>query len=184
MTDEKLLKLLKKDPERGIKTLVDKYGALILGVVRGRLAGAGFSEPDAEACAADTVSEFWLGLDKFDPAKGGLRGWLCAMASHNALDLVRKRAREVGSVPIDEAAELIPDDFSLEGEFESREAREELIEAINALGEPDREIIVRKYYLARSSKEIAEKLGMTVSNVDTRSHRAVKKLRERFGGES
>lgn len=184
MNDQKLLRLLRRDPERGIKTLVDEYGALVAAVIRGRLLGRGFCEQDIESCTADTISEFWLDLDKFDPEKGGIRGWLCAMAGHNAADLLRKRAKELGSVPIDEAAELIPDGFSLEGGFESREARDELIRAINALGEPDREILVRKYYLAQSSKDIAQKLGLTVTNVDTRTHRAVKKLRERFGGES
>lgn len=182
MNDERLLKLLQSDPERGVKALADEYGGLVYAVARRYLAPAGFCSQDAEACAADTISEFYLDIDKFDPARGGIRGWLCVIAKHNALDLIRKRAREAGFVPIDDAAELIADDFSVEGDFESRSARRELAEAVEALGEPDRQIIVRKYYLAQSSAEIAKALGMTVSNVDTRTHRAVIKLRKRFGG--
>ena len=184
MKDEKLLRLLRRDPERGINALVDEYGALVYAVIRGQLSPFGFCGQDIEACAADTVSEFYLDIDRFDPQKGGIRGWLCMIARHNALDLIRRSAKERAFIPLDETAELIPDDFSLEGEFVERSEKESLAEAIDALGEPDREIIVRKYYLGQSSKEIAQRLNMTVSNVDTRTHRAVKKLRELFGGES
>ena len=58
----------------------------------------------------------------------------------------------------------------------------ELMGAVKALGEPDCEIILRKFYLSQSSKEIAERLNMTVSNVDTRTHRAIKRLRNELGG--
>ena len=146
MKDEKLLKLLRRDPERGIKALIDEYGALVYAVARRTLNSSGFCDQDVEACTADAISEFYLDVDKFDPAKGGVRGWLCVIARHNALDLIRKRSKELGSIPIEDAAELIADDFSLESDFESRAERAELAEAIEALGEPDREIIIRKYY--------------------------------------
>ena len=58
-----------------------------------------------------------------------------------------------------------------------------VFEAIKDLGELDSEIIIRKFYLSEPSKKIAKKLGMTVSAVDTRTHRALKKLREILGGE-
>ena len=71
---------------------------------------------------------------------------------------------------------------SIELDFESRTERQRLIGAIEALGKPDSELIVRKYLFGQSSKEIGERLGLTASNVDTRTHRAIKKLRESFGG--
>ena len=49
------------------------------------------------------------------------------------------------------------------------------------LSKPDREIIVRKFILGQSSKEIAAILGLSVSNVDTRTHRAIKKLKKELG---
>jgi len=50
------------------------------------------------------------------------------------------------------------------------------------LGEPDHEILIRKFYLLQPSKVIAEKMGMSVSAVDTRTHRAIAKLRDMLGG--
>ena len=57
-----------------------------------------------------------------------------------------------------------------------------IFNAIKNLGEPDSSIIFRKYYYGESSEKIAEILDMTPSNVDTRAHRAIKKLREMLGG--
>lgn len=42
--------------------------------------------------------------------------------------------------------------------------------------------MIRKYYIGQTSKEIAEILDMTVSSVDTRASRVIKRLREYFGG--
>ncbi len=182
MKDERLLRLLNKDPERGVSALIDEYGGLVYAVIRGSLAGR-CCETDIEACAADTFSEFYLDHAKYEPSRGSLKAWLCVIAKHNAADCLRRAARQAGNIPIDEAAELIPDDFSIEGDFEDRSVRAKLVAAVNALGEPDREIIVRKFFLSQPSKLIAQRLGMTVSNVDTRTHRAIKKLREQFGGE-
>lgn len=44
------------------------------------------------------------------------------------------------------------------------------------------EIIVRKYYLLESSKEIADRLQISVNAVDIRIHRALKKLKSILGG--
>jgi RNA polymerase sigma-70 factor (ECF subfamily) len=77
----------------------------------------------------------------------------------------------------------IADDIDIESELEERELVREVLDAVEALGEPDTSIIIRKYYLGESSTEIAKALDLTVSNVDTRAHRALNKLRNLFGGE-
>ena len=65
----------------------------------------------------------------------------------------------------------------------TKEFREALLREIKALGEPDSTILLRKYYFSESSREIAAALNLTVSSVDTRTHRAIQKLRSIFGGE-
>ena len=62
------------------------------------------------------------------------------------------------------------------------ETRREVFRAVRALGQPDTEIIMRKYYLGQPSREIAAAMHMSVSRVDTRAHRAVARLREMLGG--
>ena len=181
MEDALLLELLRCDRERGMAALMEQYAPLVRAVVRGKLAP--FCPEEVEPCTADTFADFYLDLEKYDPARGSLRAWLCVMARHNALDCLRRRRREADHLSLDGAdAPQIPGDFDLEGDLTDRALRTALLEAVTALGQPDREIMVRKYYLGQSSREIAAALGLTVSGVDTRAHRSIRKLRKRFGG--
>ena len=45
------------------------------------------------------------------------------------------------------------------------------------LGEPDREIFLRKYYLGQRTKEIARALNLRENTVDQKVGRGLKKLR-------
>lgn len=179
MNDEKLMGLLARDPDRGMRLVVEKYSGLVYSIVRARLRSNSFGETDVEECVADTFSELYLDRDKFDPSRGSLKAWTAKLALHNAFDRLRKARREDGLVPIEDAADALFTEPELEKRFE----REELIRSIEKLSKPDREIIVRKFILGQSSKEIAARLGLSVSNVDTRTHRAIKKLKKELGDE-
>lgn len=170
--------ILRRTPELGMNALMEQYGGLVYAVARGRLPAGVFCAADVESCAADTFSEFYLGLDRYDPEKGSIRAWLCVIAKRNALDLVRRRYREVDIIPLDEA--LAGAEATLESGLEERELRRVVLEAVQELGEPDREILLRKYYLGEPSREIAARLGLTAANVDTRAHRAIEKLRKKL----
>ena len=58
------------------------------------------------------------------------------------------------------------------------ETRNALIAAINALGEPDREILIRRYYYEQKPKEIALAMDMSAKQVDNRLYQTKLKLRE------
>lgn len=58
------------------------------------------------------------------------------------------------------------------------ETRKSLIAAVNALGEPDREILIRRYYYDQKPKEIALAMDMSVKQVDNRLYQTKLKLRE------
>ena len=106
------------------------------------------------------------------------------MAKHNALDRLRSRGKEEDTVSLDaDGAAELADDFSLELDLENRQQRMALLQAVKALPKPDREILLRKYYLGQSTAEVAKALRMSVSNVNTRTHRAIGKLRSQFGGD-
>ena len=185
MEDTKLLRLLRKDPSAGMEILMDRYAGLVYAVVRGKLASSFHVSSDIEDCVADVFSEFYHDLDKFDPSISSIKSYLCVLARNNAIDILRRRGRQARDISIDDPDILIQiaDDFDLVSELCEEEMRREVLCAVSDLGEPDSSIIVRKYIFGESSKEIAERLGLTVSNVDTRTHRALNKLRKLFGGE-
>lgn len=184
MQDEALLEELQHSPDAGMTLLMKQYGGLVYAIVKGKLSGSAFCAADIEHCVADTFSEFYCDLGKYNPASGSIKSWLCVIAKHNALDYLRRHDKVADIISLDDEAmsAYSADAFSVEEDFLKQDFRRELIEEIRRLGEPDCELILRKYYLSQSSKEIADKLNMTVSAVDTRTHRAIKKLREKFGG--
>lgn len=184
MQDEKLLKKIKRDPERGMAALISRYSGIVYAAVRGRLWSGAFTQADADECVADTFSEFYLSLESYDASRCSLKTWLCRIARNNALDLLRKRKLREGDISLDDPARSVPEEgIPPEDIVIERADRSRVLEAVLSLGDKDKQIIIRKYYLGQSSKAIAEKLGMTVSNVDTRAHRAIAKIKERIGGE-
>ena len=185
MQDDEFLNILKTDPNTGMTLLLSQYAGLVYSVVKHKLAGQNFCDADIEHCVADTFSEFYCDLDKFREAAGSIRAWLCVIARHNAFDRLRRYKKEAGTLSLDAEGIAEPPDTSLsvEEELITEEFKEELLREIKALGEPDSTILLRKYYLSESSKEVAKKLNLTVSSVDTRAHRAIQKLRNLFGGE-
>jgi len=183
MNDNALIKLIRRSPEKGLSVLMGEYLGLVHSVIRGRLKGPEFSE-DVEEAVEDTFIDFYRGIGSFDPQKGGVKGYLCTIARRRAGNVYKRRLREGTILPLEDAsAEELAEYASFDDELIKGEQRHALFAAINALGEPDREIVIRKYYLEEPSKVIAERLGMSVSAVDTRTHRAIDKLRKRLGGQ-
>ena len=95
-----------------------------------------------------------------------------------------KEKKQQGELSTDDSenALQLADTVDIEGEIAEDELRREVLNAIKNLGEPDSSILIRKFYFGESSKDIANALKLTVSNVDTRTHRSLDKLRKIFGG--
>lgn len=179
MQESELIQLMRRDPPRGMELLVAQYTPLVCGVVRARLPQA--SPEDVEDCAGEAFARVYGAVERLDAEKGSLRGYLCAAARSAAVDLLRRQARQIVCKSLEDG------DVSVctptpEEQVLAQERRESLYAALQALGEPDREIVVRRYILGESSRSVAQRLQMTVSAVDTRAHRALGKLRKSMGG--
>ena len=184
MEDRQLLRLLHKDPSAGMEQLMNQYAGLVYAVVKGKLDASFCVSTDIEDCVADVFSEFFLSLDKYDPKISSIKSYLCVMARYRATDIYRKRLQKQGELSADGEAILLQtaDDVTMDSQLADQELRREVFRAVKELGEPDTSIILRKYYLGESSKEISAALNLTAANVDTRAHRALNKLRKLFGG--
>ncbi len=179
MEDSQLLQLLHQDPNAAMEVLVAQYAGLIYTIVQGQLSGNVCLSSDIEDCVADVFSEFYMELDRFDPQKAGIKTYLCIIARHNAADLLRKRKKRQRDISLDD--ENTPD-ILFDDHMEQSLLRRRVFAEICRLGEPDKTILLDKFYFGHSSKVIAAKLSMSVSNVDTRTCRALQKLRDLIGG--
>jgi RNA polymerase sigma factor (sigma-70 family) len=105
----------------------------------------------------------------YDPDRGSQRSWLFGIARNAALDELRRRKR---TAPL-EAEPVAPED-----DVDRALRRAAVRTALAELPARDRELIALKFHAGLDNSELAEVLGVSVSNAGTRLHRALTKLRE------
>jgi len=128
---------------------------------------------DREA-AADALLDAFLTINRqaaqFDPVRGEAGTWLASITRHAALDLARRRGREV---PTDLPA---PDD-GLEALAASRDGAR-LRRCLEALDERNRRGILLAYVHGLSHAQVAAKLDLPQATVRAWIRRGLVQLRE------
>ena len=176
MKDEKIREAVFRGQGEVMNRVIDRYSRLLWPIASAVLINVG-SEQDVEECVADAFIYFWQYPEKFDPGKGSLKSWLCLVVRSRAIDRYRQITRH-GELPLEEAVMTVS--AGMQEELISKETRRELIAAVNALGEPGREILVRRYYHDQKPREIALAMGMTVKQVDNSLYRSKQQLRQKL----
>ena len=179
LEDQRLLRLIKKDSSAGMDRLVEVYGGLVSCIVRRKISSV-CGEFDIEECVAETFVDFYTQLDRIDLNKGSIKGYISLIARRRAIDRFNAAVRRMGSVTeLDDAVCSTLADNALTPEMtaEQKETSAFLLEEVSRLGEPDSEILFRRFYLEQPLGEIAEALGMKRPTVSKRIERALGKLR-------
>ena len=181
ISDIELLKLLHSRPETGLKIMMDNYMALIYTIVFNKLSGI-YSKEDIEECVSDVFFEAFHYRNRIDLEKGSIKAFLAIIAKRKAIDMYRKNKNN-SHIPIDDISQdlySIVDDVA--DSILLKESNSVLINAIKSLGEPDSEIIIRKFYLYQSSKDISKDIGLKVNTIDKKVSRCMQKLKKVLGG--
>ena len=127
----------------------------------------------AEEVTAQAFERAYRRRSSYRPRRGSLEAWLFGIARHAALDELRrlKRRAPLEGDPEDKSAAL-PEDHA-----EDVVLRETVRAALAGLPGPERDLVALKYRAGLSNAEIARVLNATESNVGTKLHRAMEKLR-------
>lgn len=184
MDDQELLRECRKHPEQGLQFVIDRYVHLIYAIVYRKISTVGTAE-DAKECVSDVFLTFHQQIDQVDLDKGSIKVYLATIANRKAVDLYRKLYKvSVHSVQTDGGIlESHSAKTNIEEDVVNKDERKILLQAIESLGEPDKEIFIRKYYLGQKSHEIAEIMNLRNNTVDKKVSRGLKKLKNLLGGE-
>jgi RNA polymerase sigma-70 factor (ECF subfamily) len=125
----------------------------------------------AEEVTANAFEKAYRCRRQFDPARGSARAWLFGIARNAALDELRRRKRHA-AVEEDQIQGTAPDP----GE---ETVRRQTVEAAMASLDPrERELVSLKFFAGLGNAEIGGVIGASESNVGTRLHRVMDKLRK------
>lgn len=176
MTDEKLLlRLLQTQPEQGLRLALADYGGLVKRVVVTILPQA--DSRDIEECVSDVFLKLYQSAWRYQAGEGNLKGYLCGIARHTAIDRGRRSKRlEAVSLSAEELG-IAPD---IAAGLERRETAQAVQQAVRDLPPPDREIFIRRYFCNQRVAEIARALGLDEKAVENRLYRGRKRLKNQL----
>ncbi len=133
---------------------------------------------DAEDLISTVFHRFLSNLERYDPRRGSVLGWLLVMARHALIDHLR-RGRD--TVPVDELADVLagtaPD--PLEGLIRTEQA-DRVRAAVAELPAEARELLALHYGQELRLRDIGGLLGLSEAAVKQRLSRLRRELRERL----
>ena len=184
-SDEELLGCFRRGQREAFGVLVRRYEGELYGYLR-RYLGDGNLADDV---FQNTFLQLFTKIGKYEEGRP-VRPWLSTIATHQAIDALRRNGRHP-TVSLDQEREE-----TTQGEFpqllailESRvpgpldqvqgEERRQLVRgSVDQLADSLRQVVILAYYQGLKYKDIAAILGIPVGTVKSRLHGALAKLQE------
>jgi RNA polymerase sigma-70 factor, ECF subfamily len=157
-------RLAARDSE-SIRDTYQAYGRLVFTVALRVIGDRG----RAEDATQTTFVRLWQNADRIDPSRD-IRPYLCTIARRVAIDVARGEGRRPWSNV--EHEDPSTEDNGVERAWTTWRVRE----AIDTLPAEEAEVMRLQHNDEMTHTEIAEKLGVAVGTVKSRSHRAHKRL--------
>jgi len=185
-TDRNLIDAHCQGDKTAFAELVRRYGEGLFGYLI-RMSG---SRDQAEDLVQETFKRVYEKAHTFRGTQ--LKNWLFTIATHMAIDSLRKRSHpRLVSLSqkadcADEACEqletLAAADSSCEPSQEAAmtEQKEQVRQAIESLPDKQRATLVLAYYQELSYREVAEVLGCSIGTVKAQMSRAIRTLAQRL----
>jgi len=161
------------DPD-AVRAVYRSYGKLVYAVAYKVLGDRGL----AEEATQQAFLKAWRAADSFDLNRE-LGPWLASIARRAAIDVYRREAVRVTD-PLDSVA---PGDPALATEPEQATLYDawEVRQAVEELPDDEQEIVRLQHFEGLTHVEIAQRIGVAVGTVKSRSFRAHKRLATLLG---
>jgi RNA polymerase sigma-70 factor, ECF subfamily len=158
-----------------VRSLYEEHGRALLAYATRVLGDRAL----AEDVLQETLIRAWRHAGSLTEAAGSIRGWLFTVARNVMTD--KMRAKAVRPAEVAESPSTVP----IERDHADRVVDSMVAwEALEQLSEDHRNVLVEIYFQGRSVAEAAERLGIPAGTVKSRSHFALKNLRELMHGRS
>lgn len=164
MSERRMMRRFRNGDPGAVRELYQRYARPVFSVAHQALGDRGL----AEEAVQQTFLQAWRSAERFDPERDPAP-WLYAIARRVAVDLHRRERRHRADQMETEVAVLSP---SFEGTWETWTVRE----ALDRLPDDEREAVRAVHFLGLTYQQTADRLGIPIGTVKSRTHRAHKRL--------
>jgi RNA polymerase sigma-70 factor (ECF subfamily) len=173
-TDGQLIVRVADGDRRAFDEVHRRYARPVLGLAVRRLGDRG----RAEDAAQEAFVAIWRSARTYDPSRGTGAPWLYAVARNAITDGQRRTPTPVSELEDGPGGEPDPSD-----EAEASWTAWRVHRALEVLPEHERPVIELAYWSGLSQSEVAEKLGIPLGTVKTRTRSALARLADALDGE-
>jgi RNA polymerase sigma-70 factor (ECF subfamily) len=153
------------------RMLYDRWGGRLHGIALRITRQA----PLAADATHDAFVQVWQQAHRFDPARGSGEAFLVSLVRYRAMDIVRRRGREIAGYEPEEQADETPDALAqLVGSTEG----EALHRCLALLDADRRRLVVMAFVDGLSHSELAERLTVPLGTIKSWIRRSLLSLRE------
>jgi RNA polymerase sigma-70 factor (ECF subfamily) len=174
LTDGQLIERVAAGEQRAFDELHRRYARPMLGLALRRLGDRG----RAEDAAQDAFVAVWRSARTYDPGRGTGAPWLYAVARNAITDGQRRTPTPVAELEDGPGSGPDPSD-----EAEASWTAWRVHRALEVLPEHERPVIELAYWSGLSQSEIAQRLGIPLGTVKTRTRSALARLADALEGE-
>ena len=126
---------------------------------------------DAEDLCSEVFEQVYRSLDRFDASKSSLSTWIYNITRYTLIDYQRTWHKG------EEIDETLPSEGDIEADYIRRDTMDRLADALEALDEEGREIILLRYYEGCTLTRIASLTGTSYGMVRVKHKKALNALR-------
>jgi len=170
--EKRLIEEAKKDPEKFLP-LYDKYAEQIYRYIARR---TGNNYDTAHDILSQTFLDALQHIKNYTWQGFPFSSWLYKIAHNNVIKFYKKSEKTRYS-PIEDARNISDLNENVEDKLEAKITRMQVEEMMQQLDDEDQEILRLKFFEGVSNIEIADIMGLSVTNVGVKVFRALKKAK-------
>ena len=172
MKDKALFDGIKQKNIDCFEQLMNRYSSYIAKIVT-LIGSKSLSVQDIEEISADVFVSIWQNAEKINILGDSMKSYLAAIARNKTKSALS--SKRLVTLPLLE--DIISTDNLVSDDVVVKETNALVNRTVAEMGEPDREIFIRRYFYFEKIREIAEHLSMNSKTVETKLLRGKEKLR-------
>lgn len=179
--DRELVDRVRRRDEEAFRSLFARYAPAAKALAQRVVRQANL----AEEIVQEAFMAVWKNPGGYDARRGSVRSWLMGTVHHRAVDLVRReeaQRRRAEHAVVDVREEQADHADEVVVEMDRPEERRLVRSALTALPAEQRDVIEMMYFEGLSQSQIAERTGIALGTVKSRTLLGMRRLRSALGG--